>query len=160
MTRERPKWYPELWDKAWLRDQYESQQRTVEEIANMVGCSVMGVHKALVRADIPRRKPGLIRKDHQRIDASIPATPDGRRRKRYHSDYIRIHAPEHPKADSRGYVPEHRWVMEQALGIVLPEGAVVHHINGNRGDNDIHNLALVLSNRAHRLLHAQRCAPD
>jgi hypothetical protein len=156
MTEKRPRWYGELWDGAWLKEQYEEKERTIPEIAATIGCSVMAVHKALVRFNIPRRKPGVIRTTHQRTDASFPMDENGRRRKRYHSGYVRIHAPEHPKADSRGYVPEHRWVVEQALGVVLPEGTAVHHINGRRDDNDINNLAVCLSNRAHKLLD-HRC---
>lgn len=53
-----------------------------------------------------------------------------------------------------GYpVLEHRLVMAQWLGHNLPKGSVVHHINGNRADNRIENLAL-MSNHAHSILHA------
>lgn len=48
----------------------------------------------------------------------------------------------HPYKDSKGYVPEHRLVMEQYLERYLEPFEIVHHINGNKEDNDILNLEL------------------
>ena len=48
----------------------------------------------------------------------------------------------------------HTVVMCEYLGLTeLPKGWVVHHINGNKRDNDINNLAL-LTNSAHTKLHS------
>lgn len=66
--------------------------------------------------------------------------------------YILVLQPEHPSADSRGYVREHRLVIEAALGRYLTEDEVVHHTNGNPSDNRIENLEL-LSKKEHRQIH-------
>lgn len=45
--------------------------------------------------------------------------------------------------------------MERALGVKLSKGFVVHHINGNKMDNRIENLA-VMTCKAHSILHNQK----
>lgn len=50
-------------------------------------------------------------------------------------------------------VPEHRVVWEKHRG-KIPEGYVIHHIDGNGHNNDISNL-MCLSKSEHRSLHAR-----
>lgn len=61
---------------------------------------------------------------------------------------------DHPMADKRGRVLEHRLVMAEAIGRPLRKREVVHHINGIRDDNRIANLRLFSSNAEHRQFHA------
>lgn len=74
------------------------------------------------------------------------------------SAYIRRHVPQHPRADSWGYVDEHVLVAERALGAFLPPRAVVHHANEDRRDNRPENLVICESQGYHRLLHARMSA--
>ena len=66
--------------------------------------------------------------------------------------YILRYAPDHPSASKNGLVMEHRMIMEQHLGFVLPKTFDVHHINGIKTDNRIENL-VVLTHGAHTILH-------
>lgn len=63
--------------------------------------------------------------------------------------------PDHPKADKNGYVAYHRVVAENALGRMLSDKEVVHHINNDGKDNRPVNLQ-VMSNEAHISLHVSQ----
>ena len=63
-------------------------------------------------------------------------------RKKHSSGYILVYCPNHPSADRSGYVLEHRLVMEKALGRTLKTDEYIHHINGDKTDNDIKTLSL------------------
>lgn len=53
--------------------------------------------------------------------------------------------------DSKKYL-EHRYVMEQKLGRQLTDEEAIHHIDGDKLNNNVHNLQL-MSYRDHQLLH-------
>ena len=57
--------------------------------------------------------------------------------------YVLVKMPEHPAADVRGYVYEHRLVMERELGRLLARGERVRHDDNDPGNNDPLNLRLV-----------------
>lgn len=56
--------------------------------------------------------------------------------------YRMINKPSHPLSDSKGYVREHRLVMEDYLNRYLDEQEVVHHIDEDKLNNSIDNLEL------------------
>lgn len=72
--------------------------------------------------------------------------------------YVEIYMPTYPKAKPNGYVYEHIYIAEQALGRSLKSYGmkdvrteVVHHINGIKTDNRIDNLLVLEVNEHHRL---------
>lgn len=67
------------------------------------------------------------------------------------SGYILIYSPKHPHA-RKGYIREHRFVMEQKIGRLLRLDEVVHHINEIKDDNRIENLR-IMSTSEHRKIH-------
>jgi hypothetical protein len=73
----------------------------------------------------------------------------------YRRGYVMLYLPDHPGADSKGYVAEHRVVCEQRMGRPLRSEEHVHHINGIKDDNAPENL-VVLTARDHQLAHLDR----
>ena len=69
------------------------------------------------------------------------------------SGYVCAYCPDHPHPKKKNYVYEHRLVMEQYLGRYLLSNEIVHHINGDRGDNRIENLMLFSSKKDHNHYH-------
>lgn len=69
-----------------------------------------------------------------------------------HGYWIR-QAKYHPYANKRGYVPEHRLIIENQLGrYLIPRKELVHHINEKRDDNRIENLKLT-NPKDHAIAH-------
>jgi len=66
---------------------------------------------------------------------------------------IAVYVPEHPKANNRGYVLRYRYNMEVYLDRFLDSYEQVHHCNGNKTDDSIENLELILINE-HSTLHS------
>lgn len=67
--------------------------------------------------------------------------------------YIELWIPNHPAANGHGCVPEHRVVVEKHIGRFLTDEEVVHHIDGDRSNNDISNLVLCANQSEHSKYH-------
>ena len=81
---------------------------------------------------------------------------------KYHKGYIITHngykmlkCKNHPNKDSKGYVREHILVMEKEIGRFLNKNEIVHHIDGNKLNNNINNLKL-MSDYEHRKFHSSK----
>jgi len=72
--------------------------------------------------------------------------------------YICILKPDHPNA-CRGYVYEHRYVMEQKLGRLLTSNEIVHHKDGNKTNNKISNLEIVTRKMHRSLIYSNIVCP-
>lgn len=54
----------------------------------------------------------------------------------------------------------HILLAEQALGRSLPDGAEVHHLDGERGNNEKGNLVICQNRSYHKLLHSRKDVLD
>lgn len=70
-----------------------------------------------------------------------------------HCGYILILKKNHPFCDSKGYVREHRLVIEKIIGRYLKPEEVVHHANRIRDDNCKENLICFRNILAHKKFH-------
>ncbi len=68
------------------------------------------------------------------------------------SGYILVKCPNHPNCDNRGYILEHRIVMEKHIGRYLLPEERVHNINCIKIDNNIENLQLFKNESEHQKL--------
>lgn len=75
--------------------------------------------------------------------------------KRPKNGYVRVLYPDHPRASSWGYVPEHRLIWEKHNKKLLPDGWVIHHLNSIKDDNRIENLEAMPQGKHHSWLYIQ-----
>ena len=66
--------------------------------------------------------------------------------------------PPHPKANNKGLYPLHRVVAENTLGRLLKPDEIVHHRDGNKGNDDPSNLEVII-NAEHSRQHSIERAP-
>ena len=110
------------------------------EIARVVGTNHHRVKEFLERYDIEH--PG-----HVQAGKNNPNWKGGRTIDK--DGYVLIRMPNHPNADSHGYVREHRLLMSEALGRPLSDDEVVHHLDDNHQNNSLDNLKLYRTNGEH-----------
>lgn len=138
---------------------YLSEDRpTVEETAEKVGTTFQNVRHILhCNLDPERYKlEKALRYSRSKMGEKNPMLgKNGSLHPNFLGDVDDGHGYLMRKVDGR-YVYVHRLVMAEALGMAtLPDEWVVHHINEDKQDNRLDNLALV-TNSGHRALHAKK----
>jgi hypothetical protein len=141
----------------WLR-RYEGAGST-NELARRVGLCAQTVRKRLRAAGIEIKKTGF--RSPKSVTYSGPAHTSWKGGTYRHTDgYVYEYAPNHPAAaTAKGYVLQHRLVMERKLGRLLRNHEVVHHLNEVKHDNRPENLELT-SRSVHMQGHKAGTARD
>ena len=144
------KYLPQLSDKEWLKEQLAT--KTFRQLAKELGVSVGRIADRAYRYGI--RSPSSDKSEAVK-EGIAKRFPDGRfgidashwrgGRRISPAGYVFIMKPDHPYASKTGYVQEHRLVMEEYLGRILEPDEVVHHRDGNKQNNTIENLEVLLN---------------
>lgn len=84
---------------------------------------------------------------------------------RYGDPLVRFRAVRGTGSVQNGYrfigdVQEHVLIAEKAIGKKLPPGAVVHHVDENKANNDPTNLVVCPSQAYHMMIHQRQAAYD
>ncbi|KKN90823.1 hypothetical protein LCGC14_0224060 [marine sediment metagenome] len=128
-----------------LYHEYITKGKSCKEIAKDIGMSASGLYKKLAKLRIRKVKGSFVSgKNHHQWKG-------GRVIK---NGYIRVYSPEHPYRDYDRYVAAHHLIMEKKIGRYILKGEEVHHINGDKLNNNIDNLFLS-TKREHAALHQQ-----
>lgn len=124
-----------------------SEGQTAAEIGKVLNRTDKGIRKTCVRYKIP-----LLYRSNGSMHPRFCGKGSRLWKQGYTIDkngYRLIHAPDHPFANSNGYVREHRLVMEEVLQRYLTPLEVVHHKDGNKLNNSPENLELFDKNADH-----------
>ena len=133
----------------YIREHYPGEK--AEDIGKAIGKSKSSVQHKANRLGLKKDKELF----HEIRSVSCSGANCGNfknYRRKTSKGYYALFLPDHPSSSRCGVVMEHRYVMEKALGIILPKKFAVHHINGDKTDNRIDNLA-IMTQSAHSILH-------
>lgn len=119
----------------------DEQRMTIDQIAAHFGVSVASIVRRMRRHGLRSVRGHGSPMEHNFF------WNGGRRREK--PGYVLVKLPEHPYATKQGYVREHRLVVERKLGRYLHPSEVVHHRDGDPGNNDPDNLEVFSSHSEH-----------
>lgn len=152
---------------------YEKQRQSIPQIAEALNLSRSRVRRMLIDAGVQLRSRAegiaLRRGRLREWGRTRPRTPQSEKTKQSLREKALARPGKGVNLSSQGYLRLtrgskvdkrlHRDIVEQALGRLLSKDEVVHHIDGNKLNNDLSNLQ-VLSPSEHARLHAlQRTMP-
>lgn len=125
-------------NKEFLYDQYIMQEKAVKQIRREFGWGVNTIKRWLRYHEIPLRdiRDAIIRRQRGNTGNKHPRWLG----KRNLGGYIYTYFPDHPSSNKQGYMAQHRLIAEQILGRYMREDEVVHHIDGDRANNEKDNL--------------------
>jgi len=125
-------------NKKWLWVQYSERNLTVSQIAKKCGTGITTISRWAARFEIREMNP-------YKGSRKGPENPywRGGRYKDNKSGYVWVYNPDHPLCNKKGYILEHRLVMEKFIGRNLRSNEIVHHRNKVKDDNRIENLEII-----------------
>ena len=131
-------------------DQLEAAGLSEEEIAFKFKITRMALYKIRKKMDWPIH----FRSDKGKKGVRVSLENQRLNRNEYHREYRNGRDIDYKEIHINGNRhKEHRYIAEQTIGRKLSQGLIVHHIDGNRKNNDIDNLFICLS-KDHLRIHS------
>jgi len=130
-------------DKDWLYDQYINKNKSCIDIAKQCNTAKPTILSYLHRYKIPIRNLSEATKIKFDKLYELPQNYEVYFRKGYL--FVRL-----PEGRNKPY---HVWIMEQEIGRKLKSHERVHHIDGNKLNNNLNNLFLCKNTSEHRKIH-------
>lgn len=137
-------------NKDWAFEQYVSQQKSLRQIRDETGLGINTIKRWLKKHGIQTRLDDEIVRSQKSHKLRENSRWKG---KRNNNGYRYIYHPNHPLASKSGYINEHRFILEQALGRIIDPDEWVHHDNMDKTCNFEGNLT-VCTMQEHRHAHA------
>lgn len=132
-----------------MRSLYEDRRLTYRQIAAKANASLRTIARWMTLHGIPVRSEAELRSARSaalvgRRGVEARNWQGGRTVDR--NGYVKVIPPDDPPfevpTDASRYIFEHRLVMALAIGRALLPSETVHHIDGDRSNNDLSNLQL------------------
>lgn len=144
-------------DREWIRERYEDRQMSLRQLAAEARCGLRTIVRWMDIHEIPRREISTAR----RLSRTTP--PRGENHWNWKGGritdrvgYVKVIGPQDwpwtEMFDQSRYIFEHRLVMAEMLGRALLPGETVHHIDGDRSNNDPSNLQLRQGNHGNGIV--------
>lgn len=122
-------------------------------VGKVVGLAPQTVRKHLLRRGVVRSKSEAAKAAYKTREHHWNWKGG---RSKHNLGYVYVKVPDHlekyhEKVTFNGYALEHIVVWEQAHGMALPDGMVIHHLNGIKDDNRLENLVAMKRGEHHQL---------
>ena len=126
-------------DKNWLYGKYYKEELYISEIAKECEVGITTISRWAAKFEI--REIRDYKGSHK--GSQNPYWRGGKYKDNV-SGFIWVYNPKHPSATKKGYVAEHRLIMEKFIGRYLRGNEIVRHKNKIKDDNKIKNLEIVV----------------